>query len=121
MQRTVTEVKITTKHVSNRPVTFVAYKRFAVLFVLPSCCVNPQICRAKSGIGSFSFTLTLSLSPAVTSRQVLVSQLSSAFIEKLFSVLCFSCLARGQFYKSFFAFPNKTVILEIHEMLIPIY
>ena len=78
-------MKITTKHVSNRPVTFVAYKRFAVLFVLPSCCVNSQICRAKSGIGSFSFTLTFSLSSAVTSRQVFVSQLSSAFIEKLFS------------------------------------
>ena len=78
-------MKITTKHVSNRPVTFVAHKRFAVLFVLPSCCVNSQICRAKSGIGSFSFTLTFSLSSAVTSRQVFVSQLSSAFIEKLFS------------------------------------
>ena len=85
MQRTLTWVKITTKHVSNRPVTFVAHKRFAVLFVLPSCCVNSQICRAKSGIGSFSFTLTFSLSSAVTSRQVFVSQLSSAFIEKLFS------------------------------------
>ena len=78
-------MKITTKHVSNRPVTLVAHKRFAVLFVLPSCCVNSQICRAKSGIGSFSLTLTFSLSSAVTSPKVFVSQLSSAFIEKLFS------------------------------------
>ena len=29
-----------TKHASNSPVTFVTIKRFAVLFFLPSCCVN---------------------------------------------------------------------------------
>ena len=29
-----------TKHASNIPVTFVTLKRFAVLFFLPSCCVN---------------------------------------------------------------------------------
>ena len=33
-------MKITTKHVSNFPVTFVTHERFAVLFFLPSCCVN---------------------------------------------------------------------------------
>ena len=37
------QVKITTKHVSNSPVTFVIHKRFAVLFFLPSCCVNSLI------------------------------------------------------------------------------
>ena len=33
-------MKITTKHASNSTVTFVTHKRFAVLFFLPSCCVN---------------------------------------------------------------------------------
>ena len=33
-------VKITTKHPSYSLVTFVTHKRFAVLFFLPSCCVN---------------------------------------------------------------------------------
>ena len=33
-------MKITTKHASNSPVTFVTHKRFVVLFFLPSCCVN---------------------------------------------------------------------------------
>ena len=33
-------MKITTKLASNRPVTFVIHKRFAVLFFVPSCCVN---------------------------------------------------------------------------------
>ena len=33
-------MKITTKHASNNPVTFVTYKRFAVLLFLPSCFVN---------------------------------------------------------------------------------
>ena len=33
-------MKITTKHVSNFPVTFVTHECFAVLFFLPSCCVN---------------------------------------------------------------------------------
>ena len=28
------------KHVSNNPVTFVTHEHFAVLFFLPSCCVN---------------------------------------------------------------------------------
>ena len=31
-----------TKHASNSPVTFVTHKRFAVLFFLPSCCVNSR-------------------------------------------------------------------------------
>ena len=31
-------VKITTKHASNSPVTFVTHKRFVVLFFLQSCC-----------------------------------------------------------------------------------
>ena len=33
-------VKITTKHASNSPVTFITHKRFVVLFFLPSWCVN---------------------------------------------------------------------------------
>jgi len=33
-------MKITTKHVSNSPVTFVTHERFAVLFSLPSFYVN---------------------------------------------------------------------------------
>ena len=80
------------------------YKRFAVFFPLPSGCVikfTKSECLRNS---SLSLTLTFSLSSAVTSRQVLVS----AFIEKLFS----SCLASELFYKSFFAFPNRTVIRE---------
>ena len=36
-------VKITKKHASNSPVTFVTHKRFAVLLFLPSCCVNSLI------------------------------------------------------------------------------
>ena len=33
-------VKITTKHASCSLVSFVTYKQFAVLYFLPSCCVN---------------------------------------------------------------------------------
>ena len=33
-------MKITTKHARNSPVTFVTHKRFAVVFFLPSCCLN---------------------------------------------------------------------------------
>ena len=33
-------MKITTKHASNSPVTFVTHKRFVVLFFLPSCFVH---------------------------------------------------------------------------------
>ena len=113
-------MKITKKHVSNRPVTIVAYKRFAVLFFLPSCCVNSLICRANSGIGSFPFTLTFSLSSAVTSRQVLVSQLSSAFIEQLFSrTVVLHADSFTNLFSHFLA--NRTVIREIHEILIRIY
>ena len=36
-------MKFTTKHASNSPVTFVTHERFAVLFFLPSCCVNSLI------------------------------------------------------------------------------
>ena len=36
-------MKITSKHVSNSPVTFVIHKRFAVLAFLLSCCVNLQL------------------------------------------------------------------------------
>ena len=36
-------VKITTKYASYSLVTFVTHKRFAVLFFLPSCCVNSLI------------------------------------------------------------------------------
>ena len=32
-----------TKHASNSPFTFVTLKRFAVLFFVPSCCVNSLI------------------------------------------------------------------------------
>ena len=32
-----------TKHASNSPVKFVRLKRFAVLFFLPSCCVNSPV------------------------------------------------------------------------------
>ena len=28
------------KHASNRPITFVTPERFAVVFFLPSCCIN---------------------------------------------------------------------------------
>ena len=39
-QKTLTQVKITTEHISDSLVTFVTHKRFAVLFFLPPCCVN---------------------------------------------------------------------------------
>ena len=32
--------KITTAHESNSPVIFVTHKYFAILFLLPSCCIN---------------------------------------------------------------------------------
>ena len=60
-------MKITRKHISNRPVTFVTHKHFAVLFFLPSCCVNSLIFCAERGVGSFSFTLTFSLSSVFNS------------------------------------------------------
>jgi len=41
-------VKITTKHASDSPVTFVTHERFAVLFFLPSCCVNSLLLSAIS-------------------------------------------------------------------------
>ena len=34
------------------------------------CCLSSLICRATSGIASFSFTLTFTLSSSVTSRPV---------------------------------------------------
>ena len=36
-------VKIMTRHVSNSLVMFVTHKQFAVLFFLPSCCINSLI------------------------------------------------------------------------------
>ena len=36
-------MKITIKHASNSPVTFVTHKRFAVFFFLQSCGVNSLI------------------------------------------------------------------------------
>ena len=36
-------VKITTRHVGNNFVMFVTHKEFAVLFFLPSCCINSLI------------------------------------------------------------------------------
>ena len=38
---------VKTKHASNSPVTFVTHKSFAVLFFLPSCCVNSLLFRYK--------------------------------------------------------------------------
>ena len=91
------------------------YTRFAVFFPLPSGCVNKFTQSECLRNSSLLFTLTFSLSSAVTSRQVLVS----AFIEKLFSRTV--VLYANSFTKSFFSFPNRTVIREIHEMLIRIY
>ena len=39
---------ITTQHVSYSPVTFVTHKHFAVLFLLPSCCVNSLLALKNS-------------------------------------------------------------------------
>ena len=38
--------EITTKHASDSPVMFVTHKRFAVIFFLPSCCVNSLLLSA---------------------------------------------------------------------------
>ena len=61
---------ILTKHASNSPVTFVTLKRFAILFFLPSCCVNPL----------FSFPKTLFNSTPLWAQ--LFS--NSAFNQKLY-------------------------------------
>jgi len=47
-QKTLTQVKIITKHVSNKPVMFATYKCFAVLFFLPSCCVSSLLTGGES-------------------------------------------------------------------------
>ena len=49
-------MKITTKQVSNSPVTFVTRKRFAVLFFLASCCVNSLILNEDEGKLALSTT-----------------------------------------------------------------
>ena len=43
-------VKITTKYASYSLVTFVTHKRFAVLFFLPSCCVNSLLLKLPTMI-----------------------------------------------------------------------
>ena len=47
-------VTITTKHKSNSPVTFAIHKCFAVVFFLPSCCVN-----SNSHLNMSTYTLFL--------------------------------------------------------------
>ena len=49
-QKTLMLVKITTKHASYSLVTFVTHKRFAVLFFLPSCCVNSLLLKLPTMI-----------------------------------------------------------------------
>ena len=80
--------KFPTKHASNIPVTFVTLKRFAVLFFLPSCCVNSLINgrMMKETNSTFppslipTLTLPAPLSPLTTmdwflvSRSLLISQ-----------------------------------------------
>ena len=77
-----------TKHASNIPVTFVTLKRFAVLFFLPSCCVNSLINGRMMKETNSTFppslipilTLPAPLSPLTTmdwflvSRSLLISQ-----------------------------------------------
>ena len=42
-------MKITTKHASDSPVTIVSHTRFAILFFLPSFCVNSLLtCELKN-------------------------------------------------------------------------
>ena len=50
-------MKITTKHVSNSPVTFVTDERFAALFFLPSCCVNSLLALSTDGFHAISVHL----------------------------------------------------------------
>ena len=50
-------MKITTKHAVNSPVTFATHKRFAVLFFLPSCCVNSLYKKTLSASNTFSVVL----------------------------------------------------------------
>ena len=47
-------VTITTKHKSNSPVTFAIHKCFAIVFFLPSCCVN-----SNSHLNMSTYTLFL--------------------------------------------------------------
>lgn len=57
--------EITRKLASNSPITFVTYKRFAVLFFfLPSCCINSMmigVSRTTPMGGGFRFEACLAL------------------------------------------------------------
>ena len=56
-QKTLMLAKFTSKHASDGLVTFVTHKGFAVLFFLPSCCVNSLIMQttASYSLQSSSF------------------------------------------------------------------
>ena len=57
-------VEITRKLASYSPITFVTYKRFAVLFFLPSCCTNSIVIglsRTTLMGGRFRFEACLAL------------------------------------------------------------
>ena len=59
-QKTSMLVKITTKHRSNGLVRFVTHKHFAVLFFLPSCCVNSLFAERKTFLPLADFILIMS-------------------------------------------------------------
>ena len=61
-------MKITTKHVRNSLVTFVTHERSAVLFFLPSCCVN-SLLTAISVDRLLAFLLGLRYRQVVTYRR----------------------------------------------------
>ena len=52
-------MRITTKHASNSSVTFVTHMCFAVLFSLPSCCVNSLILSALPEVRQVTNTRTI--------------------------------------------------------------
>ena len=52
-----------TKHTRNSPVTFVTLKRFAVLFFLPSCCVNSLLSSSNTPTTSSSGRVSSLLRP----------------------------------------------------------
>ena len=69
-------VKIATKHGSNGLVRFVTHKRFAVVFFLPSCCVNSLIVEWRR-LPRFPAKMTLVPVLVVVSSQILIGSLSN--------------------------------------------
>ena len=82
-----------TKHASNIPVTFVTLKRFAVLFFLPSCCVNSLLSRDPHRENkTIKQIRSIRISPSVDSRLSLFSKVSCFIITLSFLLVLFYSL-----------------------------